>query len=583
MGSLAGANLGNPAAVQTADLALMNHSRDDRAHRWPYFSGRLIAVIAVGLMLALAAFTEAGRRSKGGAQIQPGDGGATIAGLVQWETDDRLEACPTVGVGKTSRSNIVFILADDLGYGEPGCYGQTKIRTPNIDRLAASGLKLTQYYAGAPTCAASRCVLLTGVHLGHAQIRGNRDSGNGGQFPGQWPLDEGTVTLPGLLKAAGYRTAAFGKWGLGPAGSTGSPLKQGFDKFFGYNCHRNAHSYFPPFLDDGEQQVAINARPVSGNRKQPEGEVRAEDWRGENYAPDLILERALKFLDDDHPQPFFLYLPLIEPHVAMQPPQAWVDKYPAAWDEEHGAYRGQNGYLPHPRPRAAYAAMISDLDEHVGAILDRLEQRGMRENTLIVFTSDNGPTHGGNDPNFSVGGAGCEFFNSTGGLRGFKGSCYEGGLRVPCIVAWPGQIAAGRDSAEVAHAADWLPTLARIAGVALPPEARVDGVDLTPALREEKFLDRSKPLIWDFAEYGGIAAIRLGDWKAIRRDIAKNPPGPWELYNLARDPGEKCDLADQFPERVVELERLFISNRRPEADFPNRLYDAATIAQAGHE
>lgn len=479
--------------------------------------------------------------------------------------------------------NIVFILADDLGYGELGCYGQSKIQTPNLDRLAASGIRLTQYYAGAPTCAPSRCVLLTGKHLGHAQIRGNRDSGGEGPFPGQWPLDEGTVTLPGLLKSAGYRTAAFGKWGLGPSDSAGSPLRQGFDEFFGYNCQRNAHSYYPAFLDDGEERLTINARPVPGNSKQPEGEVRAEDWQSENYAPDLILERALQFIDGEHRQPFFLYLPFVEPHVAMQPPQEWIDRYPVEWDAGHGPYRGQNGYLPHPRPRAAYAAMISDLDEHVGAVLDRLAARGLLENTIVVFTSDNGPTHGAHDPEFSVGGASCGFFSSTGVLRGFKGSCYEGGLRVPCVVSWPGMIQPGGVSATPCHAADWLPTLCGVTAGSLPAGFAADGIDLTPLLKSLESPPRTAPLIWDFSEYGGIAAIRSGDWKAIRRDIAKDRPRPWELYNLASDPAETTDLAAQFPARVEELEKLYIQNRQPEPDFPNRMYDPAAAKAAGNQ
>ena len=246
--------------------------------------------------------------------------------------------------------NLVFILADDLGYGELGCYGQQKIRTPNLDQLATDGVRFTQHYTGAPVCAPARCVLMTGRHLGHAEIRGNRDSGNGRVFPGQWPITAEALTIAEVLKSAGYTTGAFGKWGLGPSNTTGSPMKQGFDRYYGYNCQRNAHSYYPPFLDSNEKEVRINRFPVPGHFRQPEGEVTADRFRGENYAPDLILKEALKFIDQNKKRPFFLYLPFVEPHVAMQPPQEWLDQYPAEWDQEHGEYRGQNGYLPHPRP-----------------------------------------------------------------------------------------------------------------------------------------------------------------------------------------------------------------------------------------
>ena len=218
-------------------------------------------------------------------------------------------------------TNIVFILADDLGYGELGCYGQKKIRTPHIDRLAREGMRFTQHYTGAPVCAPARCVLLTGQHLGRAQIRGNRDSGNGRIYPGQWPITAEIVTIAEALKAQGYKTGAFGKWGLGPSNTSGSPIEQGFDRYFGYNCQRNAHSYYPPFLDSDEREVAINKYPIPGHDRKPEGEVRAEDYRAENYAPDLILKEALAFLDRSKDAPFFLYLPFVEPHVAMQPPQ----------------------------------------------------------------------------------------------------------------------------------------------------------------------------------------------------------------------------------------------------------------------
>jgi arylsulfatase len=470
-------------------------------------------------------------------------------------------------------TNIVFILADDLGYGELGCYGQKKIRTPNIDRLASEGIRFTQHYSGAPVCAPARCVLLTGQHLAHAQIRGNRDSRNGRIFPGQWPLTAEIVTIAEALQQAGYATGAFGKWGLGPSNTTGSPRKQGFDRYFGYNCQRNAHSYFPPFLDSDEREVRINKYPIPGHDRKPEGDVRAEDYRGENYAPDMILTEAIEFIDSNKDKPFFLYLPFVEPHVAMQPPQAWLDRYPEEWDDEHGAYRGQNGYLPHPRPRAAYAAMISDLDEHVGAILSRLEEHGLFERTVVVFTSDNGATHGGTDNRFHVGGAACTFFQSTGGLRGFKGSCYEGGIRVPCIVRWPGHVKPGSESDLPSYFPDWFPTLCAMAGAELPGNQPLDGIDLSPELKGHSTVARAEPMVWDFHGYGGIVAVRDGKWKAIRRDLLRKTPSEWELYDLTVDLAEQHDVAGANPAIVARLEAAYLNTRIPEPDFPLPIYD----------
>ena len=302
-------------------------------------------------------------------------------------------------VAAQAKPNIVFILADDLGYGELGSYGQTKIKTPHLDQLAKEGVRFTHHYTGAPVCAPARCVLLTGQHLGHAEIRSNGDSKNGRQFPGQWPITDEALTIAEVLKKAGYTTGGFGKWGLGPTDSTGSPMTQGFDRFYGYNCQRNAHSFYPPYLDDDNGVDVLNEKPIPGHAKQPKGEVIADTYRAEVYAPDRILEEALEFIDTHKEKPFFLYLPFVEPHVAMHPPQSNIDEYPKEWDEEKGAYRGQNGYLPHPRPRAGYAAMISDLDDHVGSILERLKKYNLDDNTLVIFTSDNGTTHPAGDPN----------------------------------------------------------------------------------------------------------------------------------------------------------------------------------------
>ena len=469
--------------------------------------------------------------------------------------------------------NIVFILADDLGYGELGCYGQKKIRTPHVDRLASEGMRFMQHYSGAPVCAPARCVLMTGRHLAHAEIRGNRDSGNGRVFPGQWPITPEAYTIAEALKSTGYATGAFGKWGLGPSNTTGSPLKQGFDRFYGYNCQRNAHSYYPFFLDSDEKEVQINPGLIYGHQRQPKGDIRAEDYRLANYAPDLILSEALKFIDKNQNRPFFLYLPFVEPHVSIQSPQEWINRYPLEWDEEKGSYRGQNGYVPHPRPRAAYASMISDLDEHVGKVLERIDHHGLTENTLVVFTSDNGTTHPGSDPAFHIGGVDAEFFDSTAGLRGWKGSVYEGGIRVPCIVKLPGKIAPGTESEVPSYFPDWFPTLCAAANVEIPADSALDGINLLPLLTGGVAPERDQPMIWEFAGYRGQVAVRDGKWKAVRQKVRTKSPGPWQLFDLDADRAESNDLAATHPEIVKRLSAAHATSRTPEPDFPQSLFD----------
>lgn len=478
-------------------------------------------------------------------------------------------------VSSAAKPNIVFILADDLGWGELGSYGQTKIKTPHLDRLAKEGVRFTRHYTGAPVCAPARCVLMTGRHLGNAEIRNNGDSGNGRKFPGQRPITAGAVTIAEALKKAGYATGGFGKWGLGPTDTAGSPIKQGFDRFYGYNCQRNAHSFFPPFLDDDEGIETINKNPIPGHQRKPKGEVKADDYRAETYAPDRILEEALEFLDAHKDMPFFLYCPFVEPHVAMHPPQEWLDRYPKEWDEEKGAYRGQNGYLPHPRPRAGYASMISDLDEHVGAILKRLETHGLVDNTVVIFTSDNGTTHGSRDPNFGVGGVDAAFFNSTAGLRGFKGSVYEGGIRVPAIVRWPDHSAPGSKTDTPSYFPDWFPTLCEIAGTTPPKD--LDGESLVSVIQtavpSNPSFARRKPMIWEFHGYGGQLAVIDGKWKAVRQKVRSKNPGAWALYDLKADHAEANDLAASHPGIVKRLEAAFRKDRTPSAKFKLPLYD----------
>lgn len=454
------------------------------------------------------------------------------------------------------RLNVVLILADDLGWGETGCYGQQKIPTPNIDRLAERGMRFTQHYSGAPVCAPSRCVLLTGKHLGHAEIRGNQQAKV--LFPefteGQHPLSEQAVTIAQLFQQAGYATGAMGKWGLGPVGSTGEPNRKGFDLFFGYNCQAVAHSYYPPHLWHNTQKTIINRKPIPGHKRQPEGEVKLEDWIGETYAPKLMIAEAEKFIAENAVRPFFLYLPFIEPHVAMHPPRQSVEQFPAEWDTT--VYRGGNGYLPHPRPRAGYAAMIHDLDSYVGRVLASLDQAGVADQTLVIFTSDNGCTHEGKgQPEFHVGGADIQFFNSTGGLRGHKGSVYEGGIRVPMIARLPNRIAAGKVNHTPSYFADWFPTLCDLAGFKKP--VGLDGESLWPILTgEQESIYSRKPMIWVFPEYQGQVAVRLGDFKLVRQKLSTENPDPWEVYDLSRDPSESKDLAGEKPELLAQAEEL---------------------------
>ena len=467
--------------------------------------------------------------------------------------------------------NIVFILADDLGYGELGCYGQQKIRTPNIDRLAEQGTRFTQHYSGAPVCAPARCVLMTGKHLGHAEIRGNRQASvSFKEFTeGQHPISAAAVTIAQTLQQAGYDTAAIGKWGLGPAGSTGDPNKHGFGLFYGYNCQAVAHSYYPKFLWRNDKQEPVNDHPIPGHQTKPAGEVRMEDYIGENYAPNLMVKEALAFIkrqaDKPTKTPFFLYLAFIEPHVAMHPPECLVDEYPAAWDTR--PYRGESGYLPHPRPRAAYAAMITDLDRHVGKVMAALEANGFGADTLVVFTSDNGATHEGKAGSpFHIGGADPVFFNSEGDLKGFKGRVYEGGIRMPMIARMPGKIPAGKTNDTPGCFADWFPTLCAMAGVK-PPDG-LDGDNLWPVMTGTGKLAVHKPMIWVYPEYGGQVAVRIGDFKVIRADLQKKTMGAWEVYEIPKDRGETHDLAASRQDLIDQAVAILKREVSPNPIFP---------------
>jgi arylsulfatase A len=460
--------------------------------------------------------------------------------------------------------NVVFILADDLGWGELGSYGQQKIPTPHLDRLAAQGMRFTQHYSGAPVCAPSRCVLMTGKHLGHAEIRGNLQAriADPRYTEGQHPISESAVTIAMQFRAAGYATGAMGKWGLGPVGSSGDPNRKGFDLFFGYNCQAVAHSFYPEFLWRNAEKVPLNSQPIPGRARQPEGEVKLETWIGGEYSAHHMVTEAEKFIAAHAARPFFLYLPFTEPHVAMHPPREWVEKFPREWDTE--PYRGDSGYLPHPRPRAGYAAMIAHLDDHVGRVLSALDRAGLAQRTLVVFTSDNGTTHAGpKGTRFHIGGADPTFFNSTAGLRAFKGSVYEGGIRVPMIARLPGRIPAGTVNPTPGYFADWFPTLCDAAGLARPEG--LDGESLWGTLTSSRPATRTKPMLWVFPEYGGQVAVRLGDFKLVRQNLKTRTPGSWEVYDLARDPAESRDLAAGHADLIAQAEALL---RREVSDNP---------------
>ncbi|MDA0668170.1 MAG: arylsulfatase [Planctomycetota bacterium] len=458
--------------------------------------------------------------------------------------------CQALEESEPSSPNIILIVADDLGYGDLGSYGQRLIQTPHLDRMAAEGMRFTDFYAGSPVCAPSRCTLMTGLHPGHAYVRDNWEAGGWGEFDaeGQLPLKTGTETLSLRLQQAGYATACIGKWGLGGPESVGSPNQQGFDHFYGYLCQRQAHNYYPTHLWR------------NGEREELEGNV----WKnltGKHYAHDLMTDDALAWVEtqnENTEKPFFLLLTYTVPHLALQVPEDSMEPYLGTWEDP--PYDGKKGYLPHEHPRAAYAGMVSRMDRDIGRLLDLLESLGADENTLVVFTSDNGAT-------YDIGGAHSEFFESNGVLRGAKGSVYEGGIRVPMVARWPQQIPAGEVSETVGAFWDFLPTLLDVANA--PPPLRTDGVSLLPALKGEAAADgeSERVLYWEFPAYGSQQALRQGDWILLRRGLKKGDLEP-ELYNLREDLSQTLNRAAEMPERVAAMMALMAEQHEPSAEFP---------------
>ena len=442
------------------------------------------------------------------------------------------------------KPNVILIIADDLGYGELGCYGQKKIKTPHLDQMAKEGIRFTQFYAGSPVCAPSRCTLMTGKHGGHAWVRSNLAV----KPEGQTPVPPSEVMFPELLKKHGYVNGAAGKWGLGPPGSEADPINRGFDLFFGYNCQGQAHNHYPTYLwrNDKKETLEGNTRGLTGKQ----------------YSHDLFEREALAFIKSNKDKPFFLFLPFTVPHAAIQVPDDALAEYKGKLGDDP-PYDGKKGYLKHPAPRAGYAAMITRMDRSVGRILDLLKDLKLEEDTLVLFSSDNGAAH-------DYAGVDTEFFQSVGVLRGRKGSVYEGGIRVPAIARWKGTIKPAV-SDHVGYFADMMPTLLEVCGAAKLTPKGIDGVSFAPTLLGKK-QQKHKYLMWEFHGYGGQQAVRMGDMKGLRRDLHKGR-SKLELYDLAKDVSEKNDVAAKHPELVKKMERILDTDRVPSKLFPIKCLD----------
>ncbi|MEB2775021.1 arylsulfatase [Algoriphagus sp. D3-2-R+10] len=461
--------------------------------------------------------------------------------------------CKTKGEEKIfeegKKTNIIFILADDLGYGDLGFLGQQYIETPNIDRLAKEGMFFTNHYSGATVCAPSRSAFLTGLHTGHTPIRGNL----GVEPEGQYPLPDSTASVAKVMQSAGYKTGAFGKWGLGFIGTTGDPNQQGFEQFYGYNCQSYAHRYYPAYLWDNSEKDTLK-----GN-----------GWiEKTSFAPDLIQEKTISFIEKNKDDPFFLFMPIVMPHAELAAPNDEVfqkyrakfgeeNPYPVREGSEYGSDINISAYQSQPYPHATFAAMVERIDAYVGEVLAKVEELGLAENTLIIFASDNGAhLEGGADP---------EFFDSNGPFRGHKRDLYEGGVRTPMIAWWPGKVKAGSQSDHISAFWDLLPTFAEVAGAKIP--ASIDGISFLPALLEQSDQKQHEFLYWEFHEQGGKQAVRQGKWKAVKLQVFGSAEPTIELYDLSTDLGEENDIAAQNPDKVKELETLMNDSHKPNPIF----------------
>ena len=441
--------------------------------------------------------------------------------------------------------NIVLIMADDLGIGDLGSYGQTKIKTPRIDELAKKGAKFTNFYSGTSVCAPSRSALMTGQHTGHTFIRGNKEL----EPEGQQPLADSVNTMAMALQKAGYTTGAFGKWGLGMVGTSGDPNRKGFDEFYGYNCQRQSHRYYPTHLWHNNLRVELKGNNLVEKV---------------HYAPELIQTKALAFIEHNKDKPFFLFVPTVLPHAELAgPDDLFFNNYKDAFSEtlhkgnDYGPKATIAGYASVEKPRATYAAMVSRVDHYVGQIIDKLKDLGLLENTIIMFTSDNGAhREGGADP---------DFFNSTAGLRGYKRDLYEGGIRTPFIVSWPTVV---KSNTTVDHKAafwDIMPTLVEISGQQM--ESYTDGISFLPSLKGSGKQKKHEYLYWEFHEDGGRQAILVDNWKLIKLKVKSAQP-IFELYDINKDPQEQRNLIVQYPKVATKLTKKLESVRTENPVFP---------------
>ena len=434
---------------------------------------------------------------------------------------------PQKTAGVTAHPNIVFLLADDLGYGDLGCYGQQQIKTPNIDRLAAGGMRFTQFYAGCTVCAPSRCTLMTGLHTGHCRVRGNDKN----------ELQPDDTTVAAVLKSAGYATGLCGKWGLGGEGSMGMPTRQGFDYFYGYLDQHHAHNYYPAYLFRNEERVPLkNVVPGAGPFGSNVATVKAE------YSHDLIAKESLDFIDRNKQQPFFLYVAFTIPHANNE------DRPNGMEVPDYGIYADRDW----PATQKGHAAMISRMDADVGRIVSRLKELGLAENTIVFFSSDNGPhKEGGNDPQFN---------HSSGPLRGIKRDLYEGGIRVPLIAYWPNKIAAGSTSDFAGAFWDFFPTWAGLAGATDRVPHGFDGLSIVPTLLGNAAAQKQHDyLYWAFYEGASAQAARLGNWKGVEEPYGS----ALQLFDLASDLAESTNVATQHPDVVERMKKVFADANTP--------------------
>jgi arylsulfatase A-like enzyme len=426
--------------------------------------------------------------------------------------------------------NIVYILLDDAGYGDLSIHGQKHFSTPNMDRLGLEGIRFTDHYSASTVCAPTRCGLMTGRHTGRAYVRGNREI----QPEGQSPLPADIITIPRLLKKAGYRTGVFGKWGLGAPGSASDPMEH-FDAFFGYNCQRHAHVHTPDYLWRNRERMELDGRT--------------------NTQP-LIMNAALDFIRESGGDPFFVYLAIAMPHAAMQAPDGYDRPFREQFAEFEGT-QGRYGGVTITNPQAQFAGMMTAVDDGVGELLAVLAELGLDERTLVMLSSDNGPhREGGHQP---------DFFQSAGEFRGYKRDLTEGGIRTFFLARWPGVIEAGRVSGHVSAQWDMLPTFCELAGVKI--EHEIDGLSLVPSLLGRGEQEEHPYLYWEFYERGGRKAARWGNWKAVQYDVGEPTPGPIEIYDLGSDRGETRDLAAARPDLVEHARSVFEEAHQPSPDW----------------